>query len=117
MLVAREQDRPDVKRHRIRWRKYQKLVDPSRLVFIDETWTKTNMARLTGLGPRANRLIDKVPHGHWKTTTFLAALRCDRSRRPGSSRPDQRRALPRLVGKVLVPALKPGDIVITDNLG
>ena len=45
---AREQDRPDVKRHRIRWRKHQQRVDPSRLVFIDETWTKTNMTRLYG---------------------------------------------------------------------
>ena len=81
-LIAREQDRPDVKRHRIRWRKYQKLVDPSRLVFIDETWTKTNMTRLYGWAPRGRRLVDKVPHGHWKTSTFLAALRCDRVEAP-----------------------------------
>ena len=73
-LIACEQDRPDVKRHRIRWRKYQKLVDPSRLVFIDETWTKTNMTRLYGWAPRGRRLVDKVPHGHWKTSTFLAAI-------------------------------------------
>src|ERR1700716_2040790 len=51
---------------------------PERLVFIDETWTKTNMAPLRGWAPRGKRLTAKVPHGHWKTTTFLAALRHDR---------------------------------------
>ena len=71
-----------MKRHRIRWRKYQQRVDPSRLVFIDETWTKTNMTRLYGWAPRGRRLVDKVPHGHWKTSTFLAALRCDRVEAP-----------------------------------
>ena len=64
-----------MKRHRVRWRKRQQRVDPSRLVFIDETWTKTNMTRLYGWAKRGSRLVDKVPHGHWKTSTFLAALR------------------------------------------
>jgi hypothetical protein len=73
-LVAREQDRPDISRHRKRWRTYQGLIDPGRLVFIDETWTKTNMTRLRGWAPRGERLVDKVPQGKWKTATFLAAL-------------------------------------------
>src|SRR3984957_5052650 len=77
-LIAREQDRADIKRHRRRWRSHQKRVDPSRLVFIDETWTKTNMTRLYGWAPRRRRLVAKIPHGHWKTATFLAALRNDR---------------------------------------
>ena len=72
-LVAREQDRPDISPHRKRWRTYQGLIDPRRLVFIDETWTKTNMTRLRGWAPRGERLIDKVPQGKWKTATFLAA--------------------------------------------
>ena len=76
--MASEQDRPDVKRHRARWRTYQGLIDPKRLVFIDETWTKTNMTRRCGWAPKGERLVDKVPHGHWKTATFLAALRNDR---------------------------------------
>ena len=76
--MASEQDRPDVKRHRARWRTYQGLIDPKRLVFIDETWTKTNMTRRYGWAPKGERLVDKVPHGHWKTATFLAALRHDR---------------------------------------
>ena len=77
-LIAREQDRADISRHRARWRNYQKRIAPSRRVFIDETWAKTNMTRLYGWAPRGERLVAKVPHGHWKTTTFLAALRNDR---------------------------------------
>jgi hypothetical protein len=62
--------------------KYQGQIEPERLVFIDETWTKTNMATLRGWAPRGTRLTTKVPHGHWKTTTFLAALRHDRIEAP-----------------------------------
>jgi putative transposase len=72
----------DIRRHRARWRIYQGRVDPSRLVFIDETWAKTNMTRLYGRAPRGERLVDKVPHGHWTTATFLAALRNDRIEAP-----------------------------------
>ncbi|MEJ0096254.1 MAG: IS630 family transposase [Methylocella sp.] len=79
---SREQDRPDISRHRKRWRAYQGLIDPKRLVFIDETWTKTNMTRLHGWAPKGQRLVDKVPHGHWETATFLAALRNDRIEAP-----------------------------------
>ena len=77
-MVAGERDRPDVARRRARWIKYQDRIEAERLVFIDETWTKTNMAPLRGWAPRGERLIAKVPHGHWNTTTFLAALRHDR---------------------------------------
>ena len=76
--MAREQDRPDVSRRRAQWRKYQGRIDPARLIFIDETWAKTNMTRAHGWAPRGQRLVDKIPHGHWNTTTFLAALRRDR---------------------------------------
>ena len=78
MFVASEQDRADVKRHRARWRTYQGLIDPKRLVFIDEIRAKTNMMRLHDWAPKGQRLIDKVPHGRWTTATFLAALRNDR---------------------------------------
>ncbi len=77
-LLASEQDRPDVARKRGRWKTYQGRVDPRRLVFIDETWAKTNMAPLRGWAPRGQRLKAKVPFGHWKTLTFVAALRHDR---------------------------------------
>ena len=61
-------------RRRAQWIKYQGNVAPQRLVFIDETWTKTNMAPLRGWAPRGHRLIGKAPHGRWKTMSFLAAL-------------------------------------------
>ncbi|PNE09544.1 MAG: IS630 family transposase [Beijerinckiaceae bacterium] len=117
-LVAREQDRPDISRHRRRWRAYQGLIDPRRLVFIDETWTKTNMTRLRGWAPKGERLVDKVPHGRWKTATFLAALRNDRIEAPclfdGPINGERFRAY---VEQFLTPTLKPGDVVILDNLG
>ena len=73
-----EQERPDVARRRAQWVKHQGRIDPGRLVFIDETWTKTNMTPLRGWAPRGERLKAKAPFGHWKTMTFIAALRCDR---------------------------------------
>jgi transposase len=88
------------------------------LVFIDETWTKTNMSPLRGWAERGTRLTTKVPHGHWKTTTFLAALRHDRIDAPWLlDGPIDGETFQIYVEKVLVPTLKPGDIVIMDNLG
>jgi len=107
-----------VKRHRTRWRKRQQRVDPSRLVFIDETWTKTNMTRLYGWARRGRRLVDKVPHGHWKTATFLAALRRDRVEAPCLfDGPINGERFLAYVEQFLVPTLKPNDIVVLDNLG
>ena len=77
-MHAAEQERPDVARRRYWWKKYQPRLDIERLVFIDETWAKTNMAPLRGWCRRGERLNAKVPHGHWQTMTFLAALRHDR---------------------------------------
>lgn len=117
-LVAREQDRPDISRRRTQWRKYQDRIDPSRLVFIDETWAKTNMTRTHGWARRGDRLVDKVPHGHWKTTTFLAALRHDRIDAPCLfDGPINGERFLAYVEQFLVPTLAPGDIVILDNLG
>jgi hypothetical protein len=62
--------------------KHQKSIDPERLVFIDETWTRTDMGPLRGWAPCGQRLIGKVPHGRWKTMTFIAALRHDRIAAP-----------------------------------
>ncbi len=116
--MAGERDRPDVARRRAQWIKYRDRIDPSRLVFIDETWTKTNMAPLRGWAPRGMRLITKVPHGHWNTTTFLAALRCDRIEAPWLLEgPIDGESFRSYVAKVLTPTLRPGDIVIMDNLG
>ena len=88
-------------------------------MFIDETWTKTNMTRLYGWAKRGKRLIDKTaPHSHWKTTTFVAALRNDRIDAPcrfdGPINGERFRAY---VEQELVPTLKSDDIVVLDNLG
>ena len=105
-------------RKRERWKRYQARLDPRRLVFIDETWAKTNMTRTHGRCAKGQRLVDKVPHGQWKTLTFLAALRCDAITAPfvldGPINGDWFLAY---VEQVLVPTLKPGDVVVMDNLG
>ena len=98
--------------------RYQNRVDPRRLVFIDETWTKTNMAGLRGWAPVGERLLAKAPYGHWKTMTFLAALRCDRIDAPWLiDGPINGERFLLYVEEVLAPTLNPGDIVIMDNLG
>jgi transposase len=116
-LRAAEQDRPDVAAARTAWVENQPKLDPERLVFIDETGTSTNMARLRGRAPRGERLVSKVPHGHWKTTTFVAGLRTNALTAPcvidGPMNGD---AFLAYVEQILVPTLKPGDIVVMDNL-
>ena len=87
-------------------------------MFIDETWAKTNMARTHGRCRRGERLRAKVPHGHWKTLTFLAALRHDRIDAPAViDGPINGQNFLAYVEQFLIPTLKPGDIVILDNLG
>ena len=116
--MASEQLRPKVARFRERWKKHQHRLDPKRLIFLDETWIKTNMTRTCGWSLRGTRLTAHVPHGHWKTLTFLAGLRHDRIVAPfvldGAINGDSFTAW---VGQCLVPTLTPGDIVIADNLG
>jgi transposase len=87
------------------------------LIFIDETWAKTNMTRLRGRAPRGERLVDKRPHGHWQTTTLIAALGIEGV--PCSTVVDgavNGDVFEAFVEQVLVPQLKPGDVVIMDNL-
>lgn len=87
-------------------------------MFIDETWAKTNMAPIRGWAPRGQRLQARVPHGHWKTLTLIAALRCDRIDAPCVfDGPINGRSFTAYVEQVLVPTLAPGDIVVMDNLG
>ncbi len=116
-MLAREQDRPDIARRRAQWRDYQRRIDPARLVFIDETWTKTNMAPLRGWAPRGQRLRAKVPYGHRNTMTFVAALRHDRIEAPWLlDQPMNADRFLLYVQKLLVPTLRPSDIVVVDNL-
>ena len=117
-MVADERERPDVKRRRDRWQRHQGRIDPTRLVFIDETWVKTNMAPLRGWAPKGERLPGAAPFGHWNTSTFIAALRHDRIDAPwvfdGPVNGDIFRTY---VERVLAPTLRPGDVVVMDNLG
>ncbi len=117
-MFAIEQDRPDVARKRVRWKKHQGKLDPARLVFIDETWAKTNMIRSHGWCARGKPLNAKAPHGHWRTMTFIAALRCDRIDAPFVlDGPVNGEWFTAYVREVLAPTLGPGDIVVMDNLG
>jgi transposase len=117
-VVAGERDRPDVARRRAQWIKYQGRIEAERLVFIDETWTRTDMAALRGWALRGQRLPTKVPHGRWKTMTFLAALRHDRIEAPCMFEgPIDGESFRAYVEQVLLPTLRPGDIVVMDNLG
>jgi len=102
---------------RLAWRDSQPGLDPDRLVFIDETGAKTNMARTHGWAPRGERLRMAVPHGHWNTTTFVAGLTPRGMIAPFVlSGAIDRDAFEAYVKVVLVPELRPGDIVVMDNL-
>ena len=95
----------------------QPKLDASRLIFLDETWATTNMARSHGRAPRGERLVASVPYGHWHTTTFLCGLRQDGLVAPlvldGAI---NGAAFLAYVEQMLCPTLHPGDIVICDNL-
>ncbi|HMB77109.1 MAG TPA: IS630 family transposase [Kiloniellaceae bacterium] len=114
---ACEQQRADVLRHRQAWFDAQLDLEPERLVFIDETGASTKMARRYGRSPRGERCRAPVPHGHWKTTTFVGALRLEGMTAPmvldGAM---HGAAFLAYVEQVLAPTLTPGDIVIMDNL-
>jgi transposase len=92
-------------------------VNPTRLVFLDETWASTNMARRYGRGSRGARVEASLPHGQWKTTTFVAGLRRDGIIAPFViSRAMNGDIFRTYVERVLAPQLRPGDIVVMDNL-
>jgi transposase len=114
---ASEQERPDVATRRQAWHDAQPRLDAKRLVFIDETGASTKMARLRGRAKRGERCRAAVPHGHWKTTTFTGALRLAGLTAPMVlDGPMNREAFRAYVEQVLVPTLRPGEIVIMDNL-
>ena len=106
-----------MKAQRQQWRQAQPQLDPARLVFIDETWASTAMTRSHGRCPVGQRLVMAVPQAHWKTTTFVAALRQDGLTAPmvadGAMTGELFLAY---VQQLLVPVLRRGDIVVLDNL-
>jgi transposase len=108
-----------VRARRGAWRaEVMPALDPARLVFVDETWAKTNMTRTHGYAPKGRRLTDAAPHGHWHTTTFVGAITTRGFIAPmvvdGAVNGDVFRAY---VGRVLVPELRRVDVVVMDNLG
>lgn len=114
---ALEQEREDVLKRRQDWFDLQPDLDPQRLVFIDETSLSTKMARLRGRALRGERCRAGVPHGHWKTTTFTGGLRLTGLTAPFvHDGPMNSTIFQVYVERVLIPTLKPGDIVVMDNL-
>ena len=102
---------------RAAWKASQPEIDIRRLVFIDETGASTKMARLYGRSPYGQRCVAALPHGHWKTTTFVGALRANGMTAPMVlDGPMDSLAFEAYVTQVLVPTLGPGDIVVMDNL-
>jgi hypothetical protein len=114
-------------RRRERWQRASRRFDPTRLVFIvlkarlrhdDETWIKTNMAPIRDPGPKGERLLGFAPDGRWRTLTFLAALRINALTEPCVvDGPINGTIFRGYIEQFLMPTLKPGDIVVLDNLG
>ena len=117
MLRASEQDRPDIKESRQLWVNEQLNCNPKRFVFLDESGAKTNMTRLRGWSRRGQRVYGSVPGGQWHTTTIVSAISLEgviasmvlEGAMDGN-------AFEAYVEQMLVPALRPGDIVVMDNL-
>jgi transposase len=117
VLYASEQDRPDVRHKRATYQGRAARIDPSRFVFLDETGVNTAMTRLRGRAPRGQRLVGKVPQGHWQMTTLVAGIRADGIVAPFAlTGAMDAVAFESYVEQILVPCLRPGDIVVLDRL-
>jgi len=119
-LLAAERERDDVKAERDEWHRHRLpaiKAAPARLLFIDETSVKTNMTPLRGRSQKGQRLIAEAPFGKWNTQTFIAALRCDELVAPWVIEGAMNgQAFDTYVETQLAPILKPGDVVVWDNL-
>jgi transposase len=114
---AAEQDRPDVRHKRATFRGRAAGIDPNRWVFLDETGVNTAMARLYGRAPRGQRLVGKVPQAHWQMTTLVAGIRAGGVVGPFALKGAMDAlTFETYVEQVLVPCLRPGDIVVLDRL-
>jgi transposase len=116
-LKASEQEREDIAKSRDEWQEFQKIVDAHRLIFLDESGMKTNMTRLYGRAYGGNRCLDSAPCGHWETVTLLSSIRLDGETESlvfeGAV---NRKMFDSYIKEGLAPTLRPGDIVIMDNL-
>jgi transposase len=116
-LLAAEQQREDVVEARRQWAAEQVKLAPDKVVFLDETWAKTNMTRTYGRSLQGTRLVQHVPNGRWQTNTFLGAMRAEGFVAPlcveGAI---NGRVFLAWVEQHLAPTLRPGDVVVMDNL-
>lgn len=116
-LKASEQEREDIAKSREEWREFQTVVDAEHLIFLDESGLKTNMTRLYGRAQGGQRCHDSTPCGHWETVTILSSIRLDSSTESlifeGAV---DRKMFDAYIQEVLAPTLRPGDIVVMDNL-
>lgn len=118
-LIAAEQYRPDVVERRRNFTIAQRFVDPGSFVFLDESGAQSNMTRLYGRAPIGERCNDHTPHGHWKTTTLLSAMRLEgviESATVIYDGPINRVTFEGYVEQYLTPSLRGGDVVVMDNL-
>src|SRR3954449_11740762 len=113
---AQEQDRPDVQEKRREFCEELAGVDPRRLVFVDECGANTAMTRTHGRAPVGQRVYTNTP-GHWESITLISGMRLAGAMAglafPGATNTD---VFETYVEQVLVPELKPGDVVLGDNL-
>jgi Transposase and inactivated derivatives len=116
-LRASEQERADIAGQREQWRKFQAEIEPCRLVFLDESGAKTNMTRLYGRAIKGKRCYDKTPDGRWKTVTMLSSIRLDGETESLLFEGAVNRTMfEAYIEQILGPSLRPGDIVVLDNL-
>jgi len=101
----------------VAWRQDAGAIDPTRLIFVDESGAKTNLTRLYGRSFDGRRVVDAVPQGHWQTTTMISALRADgRTASLVLEGATDGAAFQAYIEQVLAPSLRPGAIVVMDNL-
>lgn len=110
-------EREDIIRSRNEWQEFQSVIDPSHLVFLDESGLKTNMTRLYGRAHKGARCHDAAPCGHWEATTVLSSIRLDGTTESvlfeGAV---DGKMFEEYIKEILAPQLRPGDILIMDNL-
>jgi transposase len=116
-LKASEQEREEIAKSRDEWQEFQETVDVRGLIFLDESGLKTNMTRLYGRARDGKRCLDSAPCGHWEAVTILSSIRFDGETESlvfeGAV---DRKMFDAYIQEGLAPTLRPGDIVIMDNL-
>ena len=118
-MIAAERDRPDVVERRKNFTIARRFVDPGSLVFLDESSAKTNMTRLYGWSSIGERCIDRTQDSRWKTMTMLSAIRLDGPMQDATvllDGPMNRETFLSYTPQCLAPSLRPGDVVLMDNL-